>query len=363
MASFILNGADCTRPRQSCILLADILQLPEGGRNLDALHDLICSIGEDTTLAVRDPAALERQLGDYGVRLMRMLSDAAEENPKFKLEIHGEEHSMTIENYREMGLDLEQQLLLRYSPIALKLIYDESEIPEGTVRPWQDEGNRLAMCQAFALVRRNRKSFTLLKEDHWCVWPLVSYRICPLDEADYEYIGTKFFMKDPQRGVKFLKEEYPFLNGKAPIGFSIAPLRSCTFEPDLVCIYCNPAQIRSLLLAAKFDSGEMLKVTLDPVDSCVHSTIPVLNGQDYNITFPDPGEYERGLTDENEVMFTLRGEKLPVLTNTLKMFGSINFGYRGLQMEMDMNFPRPEFYNKMFDKWGLATGAEWKKGK
>jgi hypothetical protein len=29
-------------------------------------------------------------------------------------------------------------------------------------------------------------------------------------------------------------------------------------------------------------------------------------------------------------------------------------------MEMSMNFPRPEFYNKMFEKWGLATGDEWR---
>lgn len=268
---------------------------------------------------------------------------------------------MTVKEANEMGLTLEQALLLRYSPIALKLIYSEEEIPEGTIRPWRDEGNRLAMCQAFALVRRNRKAYTLLKEDHWCVWPLVSYKICPLDEADIEYMGTKFFMKDKDRSVKYLREEYPMLEGKPPIGFSIAPLRSCTFVPDLVCIYCNPAQIRSLLMATKFETSELLKVALDPVDSCVHSTIPVLNGQDYNITFPDPGEYERGLTDENEVMFTLRGAVLPTLAASVSMFDKIKFGYQGLQMEMDMNFPRPEFYNKMFEKWGLATGEEWKK--
>ncbi len=266
----------------------------------------------------------------------------------------------TVEKCNETGKRLEELLILRYSPIALKLIYDKAEIPAGTKRPFDDEGNRLAMCQAFALVRRNRKAYTMLKEDHWCVWPLVSYGLVSLEDEDYEYMGTKFFFKDPQRGVRFLREEYPFLKSdKKPIGFSIAPLASCAFEPDLVCIYCNPAQIRTLLMAMKFNTGEMLKVSLDPVDSCVHSTIPVLNGQDYNITFPDPGEYERGLTDENEVMFTLRGEKLAELAASVELFDSIGFGYKGLKMEMSMNFPRPEFYNRMFEKWGLAAGPEW----
>ena len=49
-------------------------------------------------------------------------------------------------------------------------------------------------------------------------------------------------------------------------------------------------------------------------------------------------------------------EAMQELADSIRTFGRIGFGYQGLQMEMDMNFPRPEFYNKMFEKWGLATG-------
>ncbi len=269
---------------------------------------------------------------------------------------------MTVEEVNQLGKDLNENLILRYSPIAMKLLYSEDEIPEGSMRPYRDRGDRLAMCQAYAMVRRSRVSLTMLKEDHWCVWPLVSYGLVTLDEGDYEYMGTKFFMKDPERSKKFLKEEYPILKGdKKPIGFSLAPLESCNFVPDLVTVYCTPAQIRSILMAAKFGTGDMLPVTLDPVDSCVHSSIPVLNGKDYNITFPDPGEYERGLTDENEVMFTLRGDRLQPLVSDMKAISSFGFGFRQLAMDMPMNFPRPEFYNVMFEKWGLGSGEVWRK--
>lgn len=269
---------------------------------------------------------------------------------------------MTIKEFNTLGKELEENLILRYSPIALKLIYSEDEIPEGSLRPYDEQKNRLAMCQAYAMVRRNRRALTMLKNDHWCVWPLVSYGMVELDEADYEYMGTKFFMKDPERSKRFLREEYPMLKAeKKPIGFTLAPIASCNFEPDIITVYCRSAQIRSLLMAAKFHSGEMLKVTLDPVDSCVHSSIPVLNGQDYNITFPDPGEYERGLTDEDEVMFTMRAEKLADIVGGLKFLSGAGFGYQQLSMDMPMNFPRPEFYNVMFEKWGLDSGALWDK--
>ena len=269
---------------------------------------------------------------------------------------------MTIERFNELGNELEQKLILRYSPIALKLIYTEDEIPEGTLRPFKDRGDRLAMCQAYAMVRRNRMAITMLKEDHWCVWPLVSYGLVTLDEDDYEYMGTKFFMKDNERSKRYLREEYPMLKAeKKPIGFTIAPLRSCNFEPDIITVYCRPGQIRSIMMAQKFHSGEMMPVTLDPVDSCVHSSIPVLNGKDYNITFPDPGEYERGMTDEDEVMFTMKAEKIEEIISALNVLSHAHFGYQELAMDMPMNFPRPEFYNKMFEKWGLDTGVVWRK--
>ena len=358
MKKYELDGRICLDREDLCLRLISLLHLPDYcGKNLDALSDCLTTLPESTELTITHFTSMEKRLGNWGKKLRKMLMDASD-GERLLVSLP-EAPAVSAEEVNAMGSTLEQELLLRYSPIALKLLWKEEDIPQGTVRPWEAEGRRLAMCQAFALVRRNKKAYTMLKDDHWCVWPLVGYKLCPLEEEDYVYMGTKFFVKDPMRGVRFLREEYPMLKGEAPIGFSIAPLRSCTFVPDAVTIYCNPAQIRTLLMAAKFTTGNMLPLNLDPVDSCVHSTIPVLNGKDFNITFPDPGEYERGLTDENEVMFTIRGDLLEPFTDSIKTFGRIGFGYQGLQMEMDMNFPRPEFYNKMFEKWGLATGELW----
>jgi uncharacterized protein (DUF169 family) len=269
--------------------------------------------------------------------------------------------ALRIQEYNQYGEKLERLLLLRYSPIALKVLHEGDPAPEETVRPFRDKGEHIAMCQAFAKVRRDRQALTMTKEDHWCVWPLVSYRMAPVLEEDYENLGSKFFVKDPKKGVEYFRKDYPFINDKNVVGFSIAPLRSCTFIPDIVTIYCRPAQIRTLQMAVKFYSGEMLDVRLDPVDSCVHSTIPVLNGQNYNITFPDPGEYERALTDEDEVMFTMRSEKLPEVVDGVDFICKTGFGYKELSMAMTADFPRPKFYNDMFEKWGLETGPEWQK--
>ena len=118
---------------------------------------------------------------------------------------------MTIEECRAFGESLSNNLLLRYSPIAMKLLYDESEIPEGSLRPLKDRGEHLAMCQTYATVRRDRVSLTMLKEDHWCVWPLVSYGLVTLDEDDRRdnaiaYILDQLFMDGIDGANKYLKK-------------------------------------------------------------------------------------------------------------------------------------------------------------
>ena len=261
----------------------------------------------------------------------------------------------TFEDFNRLGRELEERLILRYSPIALKLLYDESEIPEGSLRPLRDRGGHLNMCQAYAMVRRERKCITMLREDHWCVWPLVGFGLEMLDEDDVETMGRKLFFADPEQGVEFLRTKYPRLRGeRQPIGFTLAPLEKANFVPDIVCIYCRPAQLRSLMMAVRFQTGEMLELSLDSVDSCVHSSIPVLNGKDYNITIPDPGEYERALTDEDEMMFTLRAEKLESLVETLGRLSKAGFGYRELKMALEYDTAQPPFYRDMFKKWGLS---------
>lgn len=269
---------------------------------------------------------------------------------------------MTVEKINAIGRELNERLILRYSPIAMKLIYSEDEIDPESMRPKADKGGHLAMCQAFAMVRRERKSITMLKEDHWCVWPLVSYGLVELDEDDIQTMGSKLFFEDKAKGVEFLRNEYPRLKGeRKPIGFALAPLEKANFVPDIISIYCNPAQIRSIMMAVYYKTGEQLQLSLDAVDSCVHSTIPVLNGKSCNITFPDPGEYERALCDENEVIFTLRCEHIEDVLSALKRFSAVNMGYRELAMKLEYDHARPQFYMDMFEKWGLEKGKLWDK--
>jgi uncharacterized protein (DUF169 family) len=269
----------------------------------------------------------------------------------------------TIEAFNQAGRELKELLLLRFPTIAFKLIFDEDEIPEGSTVPLRDTGKHVAMCQAFAMARRNRSSLTLFKEDNWCVWPNACFKFCPLDEDDVNYVGRMLFMKDQEKSLKFFKEKYPWLDtgkyDKPPVGYAIAPLDTCNFIPDVVVIYCRVSQLRTLIMATKMQDGDVFDVMPDTIVSCCYATIPLLNGKKYNIAIPDPGEYERSLVDEDEIIFSSRADALPDLMEGLKGLDAMRFGYPHLKYDMNLDYPRAEFYNMLSSKWGLDVGETW----
>lgn len=64
------------------------LSLPEWyGRNLDALYDCLCDVGEETEIILRRLPLLREALGRYGETLIRVLRDAGAENGQITLTI------------------------------------------------------------------------------------------------------------------------------------------------------------------------------------------------------------------------------------------------------------------------------------
>jgi uncharacterized protein (DUF169 family) len=60
----------------------------------------------------------------------------------------------TLKQLNSFGEYLESTLLLKSSPLAVKMLRDGESIPEGALRPKKDRGYHLAQCQAFSISRR-----------------------------------------------------------------------------------------------------------------------------------------------------------------------------------------------------------------
>lgn len=241
----------------------------------------------------------------------------------------------TLSEFNQYGEDLERLLILRTSPIAVKMLEKIEDIPEGAVRPKKDRGYHIAQCQAFAMSRREKATVAMLKEDHWCPAALIAYGIVERPES-----------------VNVSVHPYDCFPYGKYIGIVTAPLKKATFEPDAVIIYSNNAQLRSLLLAMRPEEIPLVKGHFFP-PSCAHAVVTVMLNDQYEVVLPDPGEYERALTGEDEMMFSVPKSKMEGLLADLRQGENKAFAYKSHNMLMRPDFPHQDFYKDMFRAWGL----------
>ena len=244
----------------------------------------------------------------------------------------------TVEEYNRYGEDLERLLRLRTSPIAVKMLEREADIPPEAIRPKKDRGYHLSQCQAFALSRRQRATVAMLKEDHWCWAPLMAYGL--VEDPHDPFVNSHAF--------------FPSLEYGKYIGMLTAPLDTASFIPDMVLVYSNTAQLRQMLFPVKYTDKILVTSQFDPIDSCAYSVVPTIQKGEYRITLPDPGEYARAAAGDDEIIFSIPAEKVGTIVEGLRQSEEMrkkgdDFG----NIEMRPDFPRPEFYKKLFEMWGL----------
>jgi uncharacterized protein (DUF169 family) len=238
-----------------------------------------------------------------------------------------------ISEFNGYGEELEKALMLRTSPIAVKMIEKESDIPKGAIRPKKDRGIHIAQCQAFSLSRREGTTVAMLKEDNWCPTSIIAYGL----------------EKKPESLAKWVHPYDCFDHGKY-VGIVSAPLKSASFLPDVVITYLKPAQLRGLLLSLKVEDVSQVRGHYFP-PSCGWSVVDPIKTGNYWVVMPDPGEYQRALTDEGDMIFSVPQSKMKILMAGLKQGGM--FSYRDHHMAMLPDFERPAFYKDLFKSWGL----------
>jgi uncharacterized protein (DUF169 family) len=244
----------------------------------------------------------------------------------------------TPEEYRRYGDELEATLKLKTSPIAVKMLKQEKDIPQGAIRPKRDRGYHLAQCQVFTMSRRQGMTIAMLKEDNWCWAPLLAYGL----------------VEDPQDSFVNAHTSFPRFEYGKYIGIVTAPLRSANFEPDMAMIYSNTGQLREMISVAKNLEKSTIKSEFDPIDSCAYAIVPVVTQRQYRITLPDPGERARAFAEDDEIIFSVPAEKLAGLAEGVKRSIAMQKNpddWSHLLLRPD--FPRPSFYTDLFRKWGL----------
>lgn len=264
-----------------------------------------------------------------------------------------------LERNRERQAALDRLLSLRWNAVALKLT-EGDETVEGALRPMADWGRHISLCQAFAYARRQGKVLHMHREDEWCWSPLMNFGLAergPGSVAFAEKTRT-IGIADPEKAAAFVAA-LPHLPPNERRGMLIAPLPKADFAPDALLIYATNPQLRLMVMAVNSQTGETIPSTFTPLESCIYSVIPAILDGAYRVTLPDPGEYERALTAEDQIIFTVPAQRMDEFFAGVALLLERGKSQNSYTPMMATEFDRPPFYNRVFASWGLATGAEW----
>ncbi len=218
---------------------------------------------------------------------------------------------MNLEELQKMGKVLEHWLRMRGHPVAIKMLKNRAEIPEGAIIPTKDWKHKYSMCQSWARSQRRGETIVMFKEDNWCPEPVIGFGLAE---------RVPYFLEGHHRypdSIKELKESaewcnnMPFLEHGFYEGVVSAPLKDCAFAPDLILMHINGMMTSQLLIIQNWINGRDIYAQLSGHAACVYSVVPSLLKNECNIAIPCRGDRTLAGAQDDEIIFTLVPEMLP----------------------------------------------------
>jgi uncharacterized protein (DUF169 family) len=196
-------------------------------------------------------------------------------------------------------------------PIAVKLVKSADAFPEKTRRPFKDLGFKTNVCVGMTLTRKYGWTVGMTAEDNAC--PIVAYTYGWSQSEPETKNALIEFMKvmnyaasdeaartaiEAIAGVKLNKGEYA--------GVIFSPLERAKIEPDLVMVFCNPAQLMRLVHGATQETGISLQsIFSGKAGTCTEGVLQTFKTGEPKVVLPGNGDRVWAMVQDNELAFTI----------------------------------------------------------
>lgn len=219
---------------------------------------------------------------------------------------------------QEISKAFDKYLRPQTFPVAVRLTGSGEEIPEKARRPKRDLGVTMLLCQGVSLARRYGWLLAMGKED----------MSCPLGSLTLGFLPAKEKWLDGSFNIPLWIKDNE-LRGKINQGLSrldygkysdiiLAPLHQTVFEPQVIIIYGNPAQLGRLIQSAVSTTGEPVTTTAAGGFACAGEiTVPILTDKCQCIV-TGGGDRMMAQTQDHEAAFAIPASKLEKMVEGLE---------------------------------------------
>src|SRR5512143_788814 len=252
---------------------------------------------------------------------------------------------------------LDTYVRLSQFPVAIKMLKEGEPLPPKVRRPSKDFNEQIAICQGFSFARRYGWSMAVGREDISCPLAKVVWGFEPM--VDFYLNGMTcggLYTDTPALGAiteaqtaKFEHKQYAYVVA--------APLQRTEFEPDLVLIYGNPAQVMRLVVAALYKRGGRLHASFSGRIDCSDEVIVTMQTDDYQVVLPCNGDRIFAQTQDDEMAFTIPASKIDEIVAGLEATHKNGIRYP-IPNWLRYTGRYPESYMKLEAMWHEADQAE-----
>ncbi|RLF15694.1 MAG: hypothetical protein DRJ97_03170 [Thermoprotei archaeon] len=214
-----------------------------------------------------------------------------------------EVHALSLE---DLSSRLESLVKLESHPVAVKLVRSEGEV-EGFKTP-SSMGVKLAVCQAIAMAWRYGWKVALRAEECACSVAKVvfGWSQVELEAFAHSFLKAGFF-KDMCAAVRASKEAFEqcVLKPNSCLGVATAPLPKAPWRPDVVLVFCNPAQAQLLSLGYSYANGDSVEVKYSGKhSSCGYGVVRTYLSRKPTLAPPGGGDKVFAGCDSNHLIFS-----------------------------------------------------------
>jgi MtaA/CmuA family methyltransferase len=240
-------------------------------------------------------------------------------------------------------------------PTAVRMFRRDEPLPEKAKRPGRDFQKGFANCQTIDMVRRYGWTIALTREDSICSLGIVAlgfdkelkyYREGNLCEAMYTETAEAGARSEAA------VDKFPYQEFHALVA---APLDRCDFEPHLICIYANPAQVMRLVQAALWKRGGKLTSSFGGRIDCSEIIVTTMKTNECQVILPCSGDRIFGQTQDHEMAFTIPWGRIEEVLEGLR--GTHKGGIRyPITQFMQYEAKLPPKYMEVNKMWDAAAG-------
>jgi MtaA/CmuA family methyltransferase len=254
--------------------------------------------------------------------------------------------------------DRELQTYLRPQtfPVAIRMLKTGEPIPEKARRPARDFKKLSMNCQVIDMARRYGWMIALTREDHICSLGIAALGF----EKPTHLHSSGTLCEGMYTETKEAGRRSEAASDRLPVGeystLLVAPLDRATFEPHLVCVYGNPAQVMRLVQGSLWKRGGKLASGFSGRIVCSDIIVTTMLTGEPQVVMPCSGDRIFGQTQDHEMAFTIPWDRMEEVVEGLR--GTHGGGIRyPITQFMEYEAKLPPKYMEANRIWDAAKGT------